>query len=337
MGLKLSSVPFEISYPAQSFGVEIENLKLHKNLSFDTIAAIKKCLAYRGFVLFRNQNLTRREQVAVTRLLGNPNLKLHSWAPQIETTTFGDDEVIPNGLPLINHGEILYFVNGPDFCDKTQDEHAIWDEKDNHTKGKGTSCWHTGDSEAINVETINCLYAELAAAQGGATLFCDTVAAYNDLEDSLKKRIDNLRVVHYFVDPQRTEPVNQPLVKTNPITRQKYLYLNYNTMERVEGLSRSESYRLLKFLFDHQIKDQYVYEHFWKQDDFLIWNCNGTMHKRGALVSNHNRIMRRTQAIIPEFTSYYERDKSLAVTSHDNEDWHPYPFERAELESAGSA
>lgn len=61
MGLKLSSVPFEISYPAQSFGVEIENLKLHKNLSFDTIAAIKNAwhiagLCYSGIKILHEES-----------------------------------------------------------------------------------------------------------------------------------------------------------------------------------------------------------------------------------------------------------------------------------------
>lgn len=333
MRFDLSSIGFDYRFPHEKLGIELQNIKLSSDISFEMVATIKKCLAHRSFVLFRNQNLTRREQIAVTRLFGNPNLKLHAWAPPIDSMTFADDEIIPNGMPLINHGEILYFVNGPDLCPKEQDNHAIWDEQDDHTKGKGTSCWHTGDSEALNIETINCLYAELAAAKGGTTLYCDTMTAYDDLEPSLKSRIQDMRVIHYFVDPERTEPVSQPLVKTHPITHRKYLYLNYNTMERVEGLSEAESYKLLKYLFDHQVQDKYVYEHPWQQGDFLIWNCNGTMHKRGALVSDVNRVMRRTQAVIPEFTSFYECDKSLAVAQHDGNDWHPYPFGNERFET----
>ena len=120
--------------------------------------------------------------------------------------------------------------------------------------------------------------------------------------------------------------MSQVLVKTHPITGRKHLYLNFVTMERIEGMSRAESYALLKMLFQHQCRREFIYTHQWRQGDVILWNNNTTMHKRGALVSGVPRILRRTQVLDPAFQSVLPWDKTRAVEHHDGGHWFPYPF-----------
>jgi hypothetical protein len=59
----------------------------------------------------------------------------------------------------------------------------------------------------------------------------------------------------------------------------------------------------------------------------IMWNNNTTMHRKGRLVSGIRRIMRRTQARVPEFQSKLPWDKTRPAESHDGGHWFPYPFE----------
>jgi hypothetical protein len=79
---------------------------------------------------------------------------------------------------------------------------------------KGTFNWHIDGTYDTVPQKATTLTARHVAMFGGQTEFASTYAAYENLPDGEKKRIDNLRVVHSFEAAQRnviTEPTEKDL------------------------------------------------------------------------------------------------------------------------------
>ncbi|HEX6100182.1 MAG TPA: TauD/TfdA family dioxygenase [Thermoanaerobaculia bacterium] len=314
-----------------TFGVEVRGAQLDSSAPASTFEALKQILAEHSVVLMRDLHWTEEEHILVNRRFG-PSAPVHEhvWAPPVDLNA-KPGSFIRWGerygrLPLINKGEVIYFPNGPELCDKDTDTYALWDQEDRHDKGLGSSSWHTGDTEKYDYEVLSILYAEVAATSGGTTSWCDTAAVYESFDEATRTRLDTLRAIHYFTYREGTPPVSQPLVKTHAITGRKSLFLNFFTMERIEGMTRPESYAMLKMLFERACRPEFVYTHKWRDGDAILWNNNTTMHKKGALVSGVRRIMRRTQFLDPAFQSKLPWEKTRPVEGHDGGNWFPYPF-----------
>jgi len=152
------------------------------------------------------------------------------------------------------------------------------------------------------------LYAVAVPPSGGDTQFTNMYAAYDDLAPAMKQRLAPLRVVHKYdwsrkgtrIATLKAEEaadlpeVTHPLVRTHPETGRKALYLNPNRMERIIGLRRAESDRLLDELAAHATDPRYQYRHVWRQGDVLIWDNRCTMHKaNGDYPEGARRLMQR--------------------------------------------
>ncbi len=143
---------------------------------------------------------------------------------------------------------------------------------------------------------------------GGETEFCNTYAAYDDLPQSDKDLIADLRVVHsaersqYYVRPemsyeelafwQKSPTKTCPIVWTHQSGR-KSLLLGA-TADYVIGLPVEQSRALLARLRDWATQPQYVYRHEWQPGDLLIWDNTGTMHRVLEYPVDSGRLMHRT-------------------------------------------
>ena len=168
--------------------------------------------------------------------------------------------------------------------------------------------WHTDDSFMREPCSLTMLYGVVVPAVGGDTQFTNMYAAYADLPDEMKARIDGLKVIHKYSSSRKlsrisTRPAAEmaampeathPLVRTHPETGRKSLYLNPNRMEQVVGLDRAESDRLLDALIAHATQPAYEYRHAWRQGDIVIWDNRCTMHKANAdYPDGERRLMHR--------------------------------------------
>jgi taurine dioxygenase len=82
-------------------------------------------------------------------------------------------------------------------------------------------------------------------------------------------------------------------VRTHPVTGRKALYVNRLMTVRIEGFPAQESDELLALLFDHQERREFIYEHFWRAGDLLMWDNRCTLHARTDFSPNERRLMRR--------------------------------------------
>jgi len=131
---------------------------------------IRAILEQRGVVFFRGLDITDEQQVAIARTLG----------------------AIPE-----NEGESgIYKIS----LDKNVNQRAEY--------LKGSMFWHFDGSLQPYPNLATLLRAVTLSETGGDTEFCNTYAAYDDLPESDKNLIADLRVVHsaersqYYVRPR---------------------------------------------------------------------------------------------------------------------------------------
>ncbi|QQS11961.1 MAG: TauD/TfdA family dioxygenase [Rhodospirillales bacterium] len=199
------------------------------------------------------------------------------------------------------------------------DEILILSSEDKDVLGDGKKLvvgahWHTDDSYKAVPCSLTMLHGIVVPETGGDTQFTNMYAAYDDLPEATKRRIDGLRVEHTYdssrkgtrvakrtdADMKAMPPVVHPLVRTHPETGRKALYLNPNRMERIVGMERAESDALLDELIAHATRPENQYRHRWRTGDIVIWDNRCTMHKANADYPEGAR--RRMHRVIVEGT-----------------------------------
>ncbi|HET7881946.1 MAG TPA: TauD/TfdA family dioxygenase [Acetobacteraceae bacterium] len=172
--------------------------------------------------------------------------------------------------------------------------------------------WHTDQSFRDKPSALTMLYGVEIPATGGDTQFANMYAAYDDLSDDMKQRLDGMKVVHRYrpsrqgvtgrqltADEEKALPeVLHPIVRTHPETGRRALYLNRNRMDRIPGLEHEACEALLDELVDHATQPKYQYRHKWQPGDVVIWDNRCTMHKaNGDYPQGARRVMHRMTTV----------------------------------------
>ncbi len=182
--------------------------------------------------------------------------------------------------------------------------------------------WHTDMSYRETMGFVNVLYGiRIPRRDGkplGGTEFANMHAAYEALPDAVRTRLDGMTVTHNFekfwehmrqhkasnrpamTDEQRRRrpPVVHPLFLIHPITGRKTLYCNEGYATRINELSQADSDAMLDYLFRHQLEARFRYTHDWNENDLLIWDHLGTIHRAIAdYEPDEIRLMRRCQVM----------------------------------------
>lgn len=232
-------------------------------------AELRRALEQRGVLIFREVHLSNEQQLALARSLGTVVLQ-------------GED-----GIQKLT-------------MDKTINPVADYQ--------KGAVYWHI-DGACDGVPNFAAmLNGRVIVDKGGETQFCNTYAAWEDLPEEEKQKLDGLRVHHSLETAQRMivpqpgyeelrrwqgmRPRSQPLVWTHRDGR-KSLVLGA-TASHIEGMDLEEGRLLLAKLLDWCTQPKYVYTHYWKVGDLVIWDNTGTMHRVEPYDFNAGRMLHRT-------------------------------------------
>jgi taurine dioxygenase len=182
--------------------------------------------------------------------------------------------------------------------------------------------WHTDMSYRETMGFVNVLYGiRIPRRDGkplGGTEFSNMHAAYDALPEAVRDRLAGMTVTHNFekfwenmrqnrasgrpamTDEQRKRrpPVVHPLFLKHPITGRMVLYCNPGYAVRINELSPADSDGMLQYLFDHQLEMRFRYTHDWNENDLLIWDHLGTIHRAIAdYGADEIRLMRRCQVM----------------------------------------
>jgi taurine dioxygenase len=149
-----------------------------------------------------------------------------------------------------------------------------------------TEAWHHDATFQPSPAAIGILAARVLPEYGGDTMFANQYVAYETLSDKLKEVLSGLRALHkdsvfgkaYGIDNSDLAPQSHPVVRTHPDTGRKALYVNKLYTIGFEGMTREESRPLLGFLFEHQVKPEFIYHHRWRKGDVLMWDQRCTIH-----------------------------------------------------------
>jgi taurine dioxygenase len=180
--------------------------------------------------------------------------------------------------------------------------------------------WHTDMSYREVIGFVNLLYGiRIPRRDGkplGGTEFSNMHAAHDGLPEELRARLDGMTASHSYEKfwehmrlnkgsdrPPMTEeqrlarpPVTHPLFLTHPISGRKVLYCNPGYTVRINELSRDESDRMLNVLFEHQLEARFRHTHHWTENDLIIWDHIGTIHRAiDDYGPDDIRLMRRCQ------------------------------------------
>jgi alpha-ketoglutarate-dependent 2,4-dichlorophenoxyacetate dioxygenase len=183
-------------------------------------------------------------------------------------------------------------------------------------QGLANRLWHTDASFTDPPGRYSMLSARGSLPPtGGETEFADMRAAYDALDDGLKSQIGGLRAFHSIVYSRMTigfdytpeqramlPGAEQPLVRINPRTGRKSLYLASHAAH-IAGWPVPEGRLLLRELMAHATLPQFVYRHTWRERDFVIWDNLATMHRGRPFDESAPRDMRRVTTLAAELAT----------------------------------
>ena len=266
-------------------GAEIAEIDLSKPLTRDDIDAVEAAWRERLVVVFHGQPLSDPQLIAFSRNFG----ELDPPGPN------------PYGQPFNKeHPELNVISN------------VVENGKLIGNLGDGEAVWHA-DMTYIDVPPkAAILYAlEVPPPEaGGNTYFANMFAAYESLPADLKKAVEGKFAVHdasrnsagmlrkgykEVTDVRETVGAHHPVVRTDPKTGRKALFLGRRPNAYVLGLRVAESEALLDTLWAHATQPRFAMCHEWKVGDLLVWNNLSVLHRRDPFDPKTRRVMHRSQ------------------------------------------
>jgi alpha-ketoglutarate-dependent 2,4-dichlorophenoxyacetate dioxygenase len=263
------------------FGAEITDLDTSVPPTPETIAAVERAMAEYAVCVIRNASLSDADHIRFSRAFG------------------------PLELPPGSRGRIapeLYDISNLD----AQGEIIPFDP-DAKAQPVDFERFHTDSPFNSQPTKWSFLLAYIVPPAGADTLVADTRAAYEELPQAMRDRIEDLVAVHdMFRALERTGVIfgDDKLRRMFPAMRhrlvrasasgRKALYLGWHAIG-IDGWPDSEAQPLLDELFRFATQGRFIYTHKWHPGDMLIWDNRCTMHSATSFERyRYKRDCRRT-------------------------------------------
>jgi taurine dioxygenase len=266
-------------------GAEISGIDLSRSIAASAVETIEDAWRERLVVVFHGQKLSDPQLIAFSRNFGEidppgPNPygePFNKQHPELNVIS----NVVENGKPIGNLGD-------------------------------GEAVWHA-DMTYVDVPPKAAMLHSLEVPPpeaGGNTYFANMFAAYEALPADLKKAAEGRIAVHdastnsagmlrkgykQVADVRQTIGAHHPLIRTEPKTGRKALFLGRRPNAYVIGLEMPESEALLDALWAHATQPRFTMCHEWKVGDLLMWNNLSVLHRRDPFDRKTRRVMHRSQ------------------------------------------
>jgi taurine dioxygenase len=270
----LADAPFEVKRLGRHLGAEITGLDLTKSLDDRTFRALEAALIQNKVIFLRDQNLTTRQHVELSRWFGE--LEVHPFRPEGE---------FPEIMVLDNH-------------------------KDNPVLS--TDVWHSDTTFRVKPTKYTILRCQIMPPLGGDTLWCDMEAAYNGLSEKFRTMIGSLQARHDFknfralftrseADQKKLQRMEDlypnplhPVVRTHPVTGRKCIYVNPQFTLHIDDMNEDESSAILDVLFAQTHVPEYQFRFQWSPGAIIFWDNQSTQHYAANDYYPERRRMERT-------------------------------------------
>ena len=252
------NLPFIVKRLSPFIGAELLNIDLKKNLSKEIQELIYEAFLIYKVIFFRDQNISTEDHIRFASF-------------------FGDLEVHPFATNKPNYPEVLSIV------------------RDEQNKGR-ENAWHSDVTWRLEPSLGSVLRMVECPKNGGDTLFSDMGAAYDDLPDQVKEKLDGAIAIHDFTtfryrmikqgkSKEEIEAFNKmypkpehPVIRKHPNTGQKTIYVNIAFTQEIKGWSKHESEEMLKYLYSRSSIPEYQCRFKWNKDSIAFWDNRACQH-----------------------------------------------------------
>lgn len=303
---KLKIIPL-----APTFVAEVEGVDFTSPVPEEAIHEIEDAVAKYGVLIFRSTALDDSKLIAFGRQFG-------------ELDNCGQHRVRdrPARIPL---DEIFDVSNLNEFNQIITDSDPVKLAAKN-----GNATWHADGAFNPRRTGLSMLRAvELPPkGMGGETEYSDSRAAYDDLPDEMKQKIQGLVGCNSLVHNRKTanpgmemfkniDPMDLPMAKhkiasLHEASGRYSLYVTSYT-HHIEGMDMEEGKKLVRELFEHVQKPKYKFVHHWEgPGDMAMWDNTAVLHRatHGMYGNKYRRDVRRVSVFDTGSAAYGENDPS---------------------------
>lgn len=252
------SLPFEVNRLSPTIGGELLGVDLRQDLTSEVKDLIYEALLVYKVIFFRDQDLTTDQHIHFSKNFGD--LEVHPFAP------------FKDGYP-----EVLKITHN----EKSRGRENLW---------HSDVTWRKEPSLGSVLRMLE------KPENGGDTLFSDMYAAYDDLTDEVKQKLEGAVAVHDFVgfrkrlikegkSPKEIEVFNEkfpmpehPVFRTHPDTGKKVIYVNRAFTQYIKGWEEDESKDMLDFLYSRASTPEYQCRFAWENNSIAFWDNRACQH-----------------------------------------------------------
>ena len=252
----MSYETIEVTKTSPHIGAEIGGIDLSGALSNRQVDELHQALDDHLVLFFRNQDLSYDAAKRFGRHFGELAIHPNTPGPQ------GHPEILP-----IHADADSKLING--------------------------ERWHSDVSCNEEPSYASILHLKLVPEVGGDTLFASQYAAYEALSPRLKTYLEGLTALHDggpsyryanfrrgIAETGKVYPsAVHPVVRTNPKTGRKALFVNEGFTVRILGLPDDEGRALLAFLTAHAARPDFQTRFAWKAGSVALWDNRYTQHQ----------------------------------------------------------
>ncbi len=267
---------FEVNPLSELMAAEVVGLDLSQPFDEATREAVYDAFVTYQVLVFRDQELTKAQQVAFTEQFGT-----------LERHTLGNRGA--DAFPMVHVVSNLNAEGQP--------------------SGKlGSLEWHTDKSFRPAPSMATILHGIQLPPSGGDTCFANMYVAYEALSEAEKVELDEVRVVHSWVmsranlgrtmseaEKRDAPDTAHPLVRMHPDTRCKCLFMGTHA-SYLEGMPIEEGRARIEQLEAYATQERFVYRHQWRLGDVLMWDNRCLLHRADANfdAARYARVLNRT-------------------------------------------
>jgi taurine dioxygenase len=180
------------------------------------------------------------------------------------------------------------------------------------------SYFHTDYSYLQVPARATTLYSRVVPKVGGDTLFANQQAAYDDLSEAMKKRIEPLLGIHHYgnrndvnetsrtaasalTDEQKAKMpvITHRIARPHPVTGRKALYAVSGSSFGIVGMPEDEARDLLDELAAHSTQPKYQLRFKYGVGDVVVWDNASLLHSATLIDPDDARTLWRITVLEP--------------------------------------
>lgn len=253
-------------------GAEVSEITISPDLSDVDILAIGSALSEHGVLFFRDQDLSGDELVAFSQ-------------------RFGESFIQPAVAHL--YKELLFLENDAD-------------------RPPYLNTFHQDMTGLVTPPRLHMLHALEVPDGGGDTIWSCSYSAFEALSETLQEFLCTLTATHDLMKHyapvfarwengaekvaefnEHFPPTQHPVVRTDPETGRKGLFVNPFFTVRIDNVTDKEGQNLLNFLYDHIALPEFCGRLRWQVGTLAIWDNHITSHYAVADYFPQRRKMQR--------------------------------------------